>query len=324
MRQETHDGAGARRPATADMPSPLLEHRTRLGPRSPATGERTRARRVHGAMRRRWQQVAGVDDDSSGQRRLARRRGMRDSMIGADRPLLVARRQTHRHRRAALGGHPRRRELAVGEGVTAVPRAGSHRHQSRSMTAAGAIGWRARNVLKLPTYRRLFAAYGLNELAWAVGTLALAVLVYRRTGSALGSTAFFLCSQVAPAFVSPARGGPARPSARPDGSLPVAVRARGRPVRRAGVDDAPLLARAGAGAGRWRTGRRDRGARPGAHGDGRGAAARRPAARGQCLTNFVFSVCFMLGPADRRRSSSPPEGRWLRCWSTAACSGRSR
>jgi len=60
-----------------------------------------------------------------------------------------------------------------------------------------------RRALGLPTYRRLLAAYGLNELAWMVGTLALAVLVYRHTGSALGSTAFFLCSMVAPAFVSP-------------------------------------------------------------------------------------------------------------------------
>lgn len=60
-----------------------------------------------------------------------------------------------------------------------------------------------RQALRLPTYRRLLGAYGLNELAWTVGTLALAVLVYRHTGSALGSTAFFLCSMVAPAFVSP-------------------------------------------------------------------------------------------------------------------------
>ena len=58
-------------------------------------------------------------------------------------------------------------------------------------------------VLRLPVYRRLLAAYGLNELAWSVGTLALAVLVYRHTGSALGSAAFFLCSMVAPALVSP-------------------------------------------------------------------------------------------------------------------------
>lgn len=60
-----------------------------------------------------------------------------------------------------------------------------------------------RRVLRLPAYRRLLAAYALNELAWSVGTLALAVLVYRRTGSALGSAAFFLSSQFAPAFVSP-------------------------------------------------------------------------------------------------------------------------
>jgi predicted MFS family arabinose efflux permease len=41
-------------------------------------------------------------------------------------------------------------------------------------------------VLRLPAYRRL-----------------LAVLVYRRTGSALGTTAFFICSQVLPAFAAP-------------------------------------------------------------------------------------------------------------------------
>jgi MFS family permease len=58
-------------------------------------------------------------------------------------------------------------------------------------------------VLRIPTYRRLLFAYGLNELAWSVGALALSVLVYRRTGSALGSTAFFLCSQVFAAFLAP-------------------------------------------------------------------------------------------------------------------------
>ncbi len=58
-------------------------------------------------------------------------------------------------------------------------------------------------VLSLPAYRRLSAAFALNELAWSVGTLALALLVYQRTGSALGSTAFFLSSQFLPALVSP-------------------------------------------------------------------------------------------------------------------------
>jgi hypothetical protein len=61
-----------------------------------------------------------------------------------------------------------------------------------------------REVLKLPAYRRLLAAYTLTQLAWSVGTLALAVQVYRQTGSALGSTAFFLCAQFIPALISPA------------------------------------------------------------------------------------------------------------------------
>ncbi|MGI8714595.1 MAG: MFS transporter [Solirubrobacteraceae bacterium] len=60
-----------------------------------------------------------------------------------------------------------------------------------------------KSVLRLSAFRRLLSAYVLNELAWAVGTVALALLVYRRTGSALGSTGFFLCSQVVPALLSP-------------------------------------------------------------------------------------------------------------------------
>ena len=61
-----------------------------------------------------------------------------------------------------------------------------------------------KQVLRIAVFRRLLAAYLLNELAWSVGTLALALLVYRRTGSAIGSTGFFLCSQVLPALISPA------------------------------------------------------------------------------------------------------------------------
>ena len=58
-------------------------------------------------------------------------------------------------------------------------------------------------VLKLPAYRRLLVAYTINELAWSLGPLALAVLVYHRTGSAVGAMAFFLCSQFVPALFSP-------------------------------------------------------------------------------------------------------------------------
>ncbi|MDQ6836356.1 MAG: MFS transporter [Actinomycetota bacterium] len=60
-----------------------------------------------------------------------------------------------------------------------------------------------KRVLHIAVYRRLLAAFGLNELAWSVGTLALAVLVYRHTGSALGATGFFLCSQFLPALLTP-------------------------------------------------------------------------------------------------------------------------
>ncbi len=59
-------------------------------------------------------------------------------------------------------------------------------------------------VLSVPAYRRLLAAYTLNELAYSVGLLALAVLVYHRTGSALASAGYFLCTMFAPALVSPA------------------------------------------------------------------------------------------------------------------------
>ena len=58
-------------------------------------------------------------------------------------------------------------------------------------------------VLKIPVFRRLLAAYTLNELAFMVGSLTLALLVYRRTGSALGAAAFFLAAEVVPALISP-------------------------------------------------------------------------------------------------------------------------
>jgi MFS transporter len=58
-------------------------------------------------------------------------------------------------------------------------------------------------VLKIPAFRRLLAAYTLNELAFMVGSLTLALLVYRRTGSALGAAGFFLSAQFVPALMSP-------------------------------------------------------------------------------------------------------------------------
>jgi len=58
-------------------------------------------------------------------------------------------------------------------------------------------------VLQIPAYRRLLAAYTLNELAFMVGSLTVAVLVYQSTGSALGAAAFFLASQFVPALLAP-------------------------------------------------------------------------------------------------------------------------
>lgn len=60
-----------------------------------------------------------------------------------------------------------------------------------------------KGVLQLAPFRRLVATSLLNELASSIGAVALALLVYRRTGSAIGATAFFLCAQFGPALISP-------------------------------------------------------------------------------------------------------------------------
>jgi MFS family permease len=153
-----------------------------------------------------------------------------------------------------------------------------------------------RQVVQLPVYRRLLIAYTFNELAVSVGSLALAVLVYRRTGSAVGATAFFLCSQFAPAFVSPWL--VARLDRRsPRRVLPVlylceAVLFGGLAWFVHHFDLAAVLALTLV--------------------DGVGALAARSLARaatvsvltpvgllgdGNALTNASFSVCFMAGPA---------------------------
>jgi hypothetical protein len=61
-----------------------------------------------------------------------------------------------------------------------------------------------RRVLEIPAFRRLLTAYTLNELALTIGSLALAVLVYRHTGSAVGAAAFFITAQFLPALFAPA------------------------------------------------------------------------------------------------------------------------
>jgi hypothetical protein len=58
--------------------------------------------------------------------------------------------------------------------------------------------------LQVPAFRRLAATYTLNELAWAFGTVALAVLVYDRSGSAVATTLLFVATTFVPAVVAPA------------------------------------------------------------------------------------------------------------------------
>lgn len=60
-----------------------------------------------------------------------------------------------------------------------------------------------REVLKLPAFRRLAVVSMINELALSIGAVALALLVYRRTGSAIGAMAYFLCAEFGPALISP-------------------------------------------------------------------------------------------------------------------------
>ena len=63
---------------------------------------------------------------------------------------------------------------------------------------------RALESLSVPAFRRLATSYTLNELTWSFGTIALAVLVYERTGSALATTLLFLATTFAPALLAPA------------------------------------------------------------------------------------------------------------------------
>jgi Transmembrane secretion effector len=63
---------------------------------------------------------------------------------------------------------------------------------------------RALEPMRVPAFRRLATSYTLNELVWSFGTIALAVLVFDRAGSALATTALFLATTSLPALVAPA------------------------------------------------------------------------------------------------------------------------
>jgi MFS family permease len=58
--------------------------------------------------------------------------------------------------------------------------------------------------LRVAAFRRLATTYTLNELCWGFGTIALAVAIFDRTGSALATTSLFLATTFAPALIAPA------------------------------------------------------------------------------------------------------------------------
>src|SRR4051794_41705917 len=62
---------------------------------------------------------------------------------------------------------------------------------------------RAPGPIHLAAFRRLAFSYTLNELSWAFGSVALGILVFDRTGSAVATTALFLLTTFAPAVVAP-------------------------------------------------------------------------------------------------------------------------
>src|SRR4051812_9740028 len=62
---------------------------------------------------------------------------------------------------------------------------------------------RLADPLKRPLFRRLAISYGVNELGDWMGIVALSVLVFDRTGSALATAALFLGTRFLPALVAP-------------------------------------------------------------------------------------------------------------------------
>jgi MFS family permease len=153
-----------------------------------------------------------------------------------------------------------------------------------------------RRVLELPAYRRLLVSYVLNELAWGIGTLALSFLIYRRTGSAVGAAAFYLCTQFVPALLAPLI--VARLDQRhPRRVLPALYTVEGALFAALGVlatrSPVPLVLALALIDGMFALT-----ARPLARTTV--AAVTRPAGllrEGNALLNTCFSVCFMAGPA---------------------------
>src|SRR3954447_26015569 len=62
---------------------------------------------------------------------------------------------------------------------------------------------RLTDPLRRPLFRRLAASYAINELGDWMGIVALSVLVFDRTGSALATALLFIGTGFLPAIVAP-------------------------------------------------------------------------------------------------------------------------
>src|SRR3954452_21970260 len=62
---------------------------------------------------------------------------------------------------------------------------------------------RLTDPLKRPLFRRLALTYAVNELGDWMGIVALSVLVFDRTGSAMATAGVFLCTPLPPAPLAP-------------------------------------------------------------------------------------------------------------------------
>ena len=156
----------------------------------------------------------------------------------------------------------------------------------------------AREILRRPGFAPLATTYGMSELGDWLTTIALSVLVYDATGSALATTVLFVCSKFLPAFVAPAV------TARIDGiaprrSLPLLylLEAAGFAGMAAVAGLVPALvvlaAVCGGAALVARALTRAAVAATLGDADDDGLALR----RGNGLLNVVFSVAFAVGPA---------------------------
>ena len=105
--------------------------------------------------------------------------------------------------------------------------------------------------LRRPVFRRLATTYAVNELGDWMGIVALSVLVFDRTDSALATAGLFLGTRFLP---GPAGAGPRRPRRAAAAALRAAghLLRRGGGLRRPGPARRPLLAGRGDRAGRDR------------------------------------------------------------------------